>query len=130
VAKRESENTYAGWLFWNEPALWRNLAHDQDHFGRVWRKSLFHQLTLAAARVLVVLRHPTDCHEDGLHGSCLWFWPIIYDVMDMEPEPELKLPLDIRCPTCGAAPGENCTLVLGDQRSAPHWDRRVVVEGY
>ena len=46
--------------------------------------------------------------------------------MDIEPEPELKLPLDLRCPTCGAGPGEGCTLALGDKRSAPHRDRRVI----
>jgi hypothetical protein len=48
--------------------------------------------------------------------------------MDIEPEPELKLPLDLRCPTCGAGPGEGCTLALGDKRSAPHRDRRVLTK--
>ncbi len=50
----------------------------------------------------------------------------VYIPMEMNNEPEIKLPLDMRCPTCGAAPGENCTLFLGATRSAPHRNRQVM----
>jgi hypothetical protein len=35
------------------------------------------------------------------------------------------LALAIRCPTCGAKPGERCELSTGQPRSAPHRDRRL-----
>jgi len=33
--------------------------------------------------------------------------------------------LAVRCPTCGAKPGERCELSTGQPRSAPHRDRRL-----
>ena len=33
--------------------------------------------------------------------------------------------LALRCPTCGAKPGERCELSTGQPRSAPHRDRRL-----
>jgi hypothetical protein len=33
--------------------------------------------------------------------------------------------LTVRCPTCGAKPGEKCELSTGQPRSAPHRDRRL-----
>ena len=33
--------------------------------------------------------------------------------------------LSIRCPTCGAAPGEKCELGTGQPRTFPHRDRRL-----
>lgn len=35
------------------------------------------------------------------------------------------LALAVRCPTCGAKPGEKCELATGQPRSAPHRDRRL-----
>src|SRR5260370_27125934 len=32
--------------------------------------------------------------------------------------------LAVRCPTCGAAPGEECKLAVGSPRTKPHRDRR------
>jgi hypothetical protein len=34
--------------------------------------------------------------------------------------------LAIRCPTCGAAPGEKCELSTGQPRAEPHRDRRLI----
>jgi len=34
----------------------------------------------------------------------------------------------VRCPTCGAAPGEKCELNTGDPRNHPHLDRRLIAE--
>ena len=34
--------------------------------------------------------------------------------------------LAIRCPTCGAAPGEKCELSTGQPRTEPHRDRRLI----
>jgi hypothetical protein len=34
----------------------------------------------------------------------------------------------VRCPTCGAEPGEKCELNTGQPRTAPHRDRRLATE--
>jgi hypothetical protein len=34
-----------------------------------------------------------------------------------------KNTLAIRCPTCGAKPGEKCELATGQPRTEPHQDR-------
>jgi hypothetical protein len=39
-----------------------------------------------------------------------------------------KQVLTIRCPTCGAAPGEKCELATGQARTDPHRDRRVIAK--
>jgi len=36
-----------------------------------------------------------------------------------------KQPLEVRCPTCGAKPGEKCELGTGQPRTEPHRERRV-----
>jgi hypothetical protein len=36
-----------------------------------------------------------------------------------------KLALSVRCPTCGAKPGEKCELSTGLPRTEPHRDRRL-----
>lgn len=33
--------------------------------------------------------------------------------------------LTVRCPTCGAKPGEKCELGTGQPRTDPHRDRRL-----
>jgi hypothetical protein len=38
----------------------------------------------------------------------------------------LKQRLAVRCPTCGARPGEKCELGTGQPRTYPHRDRRLV----
>jgi hypothetical protein len=35
------------------------------------------------------------------------------------------LALTVRCPTCGAKPGEPCELSTGQPRTAPHRERRL-----
>jgi hypothetical protein len=37
------------------------------------------------------------------------------------------LSLAVRCPTCGATPGEKCELSTGQPRTAPHPDRRLEI---
>jgi hypothetical protein len=37
-----------------------------------------------------------------------------------------KQVLTVRCPTCGAAPGEKCELTTGQPRTNPHRDRRLM----
>jgi hypothetical protein len=39
-----------------------------------------------------------------------------------------KQVLAVRCPTCGAAPGEKCELSTGQPRTNPHRDRRLVAK--
>jgi len=39
-----------------------------------------------------------------------------------------KQALTVRCPTCGAAPGEKCELSTGEPRIDSHRDRRVVAK--
>jgi len=41
-------------------------------------------------------------------------------------EPTLKQVLAVRCPTCGARPGEECELSTGQPRAEPHLDRRLI----
>jgi hypothetical protein len=41
-------------------------------------------------------------------------------------KPTLKQVQAIRCPTCGAGPGEKCELNTGQPRSGPHRDRRLI----
>jgi hypothetical protein len=36
-----------------------------------------------------------------------------------------RLALAVRCPTCGAKPGEKCELSTGLPRTEPHRDRRL-----
>jgi len=36
-----------------------------------------------------------------------------------------KQALAVRCPTCGAKPGEKCELGTGQPRTEPHRDRRL-----
>jgi len=44
----------------------------------------------------------------------------------MKKELSQKQILAVRCPTCGAAPGEKCTLSTGQPRTGPHLDRRLI----
>jgi hypothetical protein len=46
----------------------------------------------------------------------------------MKKESSPKDALTVRCPTCGAAPGEKCELSNGQPRFDPHRDRRVIVK--
>jgi hypothetical protein len=39
-----------------------------------------------------------------------------------------KQPLEVRCPTCGAKPGEKCELGTGLPRNQPHRDRRLAAK--
>jgi hypothetical protein len=43
-------------------------------------------------------------------------------------KPTLKQVQAVRCPTCGAGPGEKCELSTGQPRTAPHRDRRLIAE--
>jgi len=43
-------------------------------------------------------------------------------------KPALKEVQAVRCPTCGAAPGEKCELTTGLFRTEPHRDRRLIAE--
>jgi len=41
-------------------------------------------------------------------------------------KPSVKQLQAVRCPTCGAAPGEKCELVTGQPRTESHCDRREI----
>jgi hypothetical protein len=43
-------------------------------------------------------------------------------------ERSIKDALTVRCPTCGAKPGEKCELSTGLPRTDPHRDRRVIAK--
>jgi hypothetical protein len=47
--------------------------------------------------------------------------------MTTRTQPETDL-LSVRCPTCGAGPGEKCELTSGQPRTTPHRDRRVIAQ--
>jgi len=53
------------------------------------------------------------------------FWGILRSEA-MKQEPDQKQALAVRCPTCGAAPGQKCELSTGQPRTAPHRDRRLI----
>ena len=44
----------------------------------------------------------------------------------MKKELSPKEALTVRCPTCGAAPGEKCELTTGQLRTESHRDRRFI----
>jgi hypothetical protein len=44
----------------------------------------------------------------------------------MKKELSPKQILAVRCPTCGAAPGEKCELSTGQPRNTPHLDRELI----
>ena len=44
-------------------------------------------------------------------------------------KPTLKTVQAVRCPTCGAGPGEKCELNTGLPRTEPHRDRRLNAKG-
>jgi hypothetical protein len=46
----------------------------------------------------------------------------------MKKELSPKQILAVRCPTCGAAPGEKCELSTGQTRNSPHRDRRLIAK--
>jgi len=48
----------------------------------------------------------------------------------MSKKPTLKQVQAVRCPTCGAGPGEKCELSTGQPRTEPHRDRRLIAEDY
>jgi|ERR1700686_4306078 len=41
-------------------------------------------------------------------------------------KPTLEEIQAVRCPTCGAGPGEKCELSTGQPRTEPHRDRRLI----
>jgi DNA gyrase inhibitor GyrI len=41
-------------------------------------------------------------------------------------KPTIKQVQGVRCPTCGAGPGEKCELSTGQPRTEPHRDRRLI----
>jgi hypothetical protein len=43
-------------------------------------------------------------------------------------KPSPKQILSVRCPTCGAKPGEKCELSTGLPRTNPHRDRRLIAK--
>lgn len=50
----------------------------------------------------------------------------MFNAMKKEPNP--KDALTVRCPTCGAAPGEKCELSTGQPRFESHRDRREIAK--
>jgi len=52
------------------------------------------------------------------------FWGILSSAM--KKEPSQRQALAVRCPTCGAAPGQKCELSTGQPRTEPHRDRRLI----
>jgi hypothetical protein len=56
---------------------------------------------------------------------------LVKQINDLLEEKEHRLGkqiLSVRCPTCGAKPGEKCELTTGQPRTAPHRDRRVIAK--
>jgi hypothetical protein len=47
---------------------------------------------------------------------------------DMKREVNPQKALTVRCPTCGAKPGEKCELTTGQPRAEPHRDRRLLAK--
>jgi hypothetical protein len=53
---------------------------------------------------------------------------VLTHYFDMKIELSFKNAIAVRCPTCGAAPGEKCELSTGQPRSDPHRDRRLIAK--
>jgi hypothetical protein len=51
---------------------------------------------------------------------------IVHGGFAMKKELSPKQILAVRCPTCGAAPGQKCELSTGQPRHNPHLDRRLI----
>jgi hypothetical protein len=49
-------------------------------------------------------------------------------VCAMKKELSLKQIAAVRCPTCGAGPGEKCEINTGQPRSEPHRERGLIAE--
>ncbi len=56
-------------------------------------------------------------------------WVVGHDLFVMKKERGPKKVLAIRCPTCGAAPGEKCELSTGQPRPEPHQERQLIALG-
>ena len=50
---------------------------------------------------------------------------IVYPTKGVSRESQKESALSVRCPTCGAKPGEKCELSTGLPRTDPHRDRRL-----
>jgi hypothetical protein len=61
--------------------------------------------------------------DHSLHPN----WDSIFCAM-IKKERSTKDALTVRCPTCGAKPGEKCELSTGLPRTDPHRDRRVIAK--
>jgi hypothetical protein len=94
-----------------------------DEKGRIVHKECYQTLLLKALNFDKprIFREPfkTDQPRPAHYGK-LFF---------MKKEPSPKRILAIRCPTCGAAPGEKCELGTGQPRTEPHIDRRLIASG-
>jgi hypothetical protein len=62
----------------------------------------------------VKIDHPADGRSATIAG--------------MKNELSVKQALTVRCPTCGAKPGEKCELTTGEPRTDPHRDRRLIAK--
>jgi len=51
-----------------------------------------------------------------------------HSISAMQNKFDEKKPHAVRCPTCGAAPGERCELTSGQPRITLHRDRRVIAK--
>ena len=52
--------------------------------------------------------------------------PVICREGEMKKELSAEQVLAVRCPTCGATPGERCELCAGQPRNKPHRNRRLL----
>ena len=87
----------------------------------LWRRSLGRTRPLSPRSAATFYCDNCSILAISVHG----FRGII-SAMKRELSP--KQILAIRCPTCGAAPGEKCELSTGQPRTEPHRDRRLLAK--
>ena len=70
-----------------------------------------------ASRSQLRFDSPFVVRIDQLVGKRCWHYAVIKNKKEQS--------LTVRCPTCGALPGQKCELSTGLPRTEPHRDRRL-----
>ena len=111
----------------------------KNRHGRFQESKLFEQLFSANERsCLSRPPSPGSCalpspglilhHTADYLPELTMYRALGHHVFAMKKELSPKQALAVRCPTCGAAPGEKCELTTGRPRTDSHRDRRLIAK--